>query len=118
VNALDIDPHYTFLYEYKIGNPAGAKNFGFSNTTALGAGVTFAVSKSLSLGADFWMLQATEKGALPDDEIGQEIDVKVNWTVAENLKWNWVAGIFMPGVAWGVADDDATGIQGLLSFTF
>jgi hypothetical protein len=118
-NALDIDPHYTFLYEYKMNQAGGTtKNFGFSNTTAVGVGATFAATKSLTIGADFWMLQATEKGTLPDDEVGQEIDVKVNWKVADNLNWNWVLGMFMPGDAYGTADDDATGIQGILSFAF
>jgi hypothetical protein len=120
-NALDIDPHYTFLYEYKMAGPSGTKNFGFSNTTALGIGATFAATKSLTIGADFWHLMATEDvpnvvGAGTTDEIGQEIDVKVNWKVADNLNWNWVVGMFMPGD--GMGKDDATGIQGILSFAF
>jgi hypothetical protein len=118
-NALDTDPHYTFLYEYKMNQAGGTtKNFGFSNTTALGVGATFAATKSLTIGADFWWLQATEKGALPDDQIGQEIDVKLNWNLAQNLSWNWVAGMFMPGDAYGTNDDNATGIQGILALKF
>jgi hypothetical protein len=128
-NYLDIDPHYTFLYEYKInqaGTPAGVsnKNFGFSNTTAIGVGATFAATKNLTVGADIWQLMATEDvddkvSADPTattNEIGLEVDVKVNWQVAENLKWNWVAGILKPGD--GLGKDDAIGIQGILSFAF
>ena len=63
-HALDVDPHYTFLYEYKISTAAGAKNTGFSNTTALGLGASFAATKSLTIGADVWLLQATEDVAL------------------------------------------------------
>lgn len=133
-NALDIDPHYTFLYEYKMGrkdlapagSPAGTtrKNFGFANTTALGVGATFAATKSLTVGADLWWLQATEdvldlkSGTGTTSDIGQEIDIKLNWQVAENLSWNWVAGIFMPGDGMSAKGDDATGIQGILAFKF
>jgi hypothetical protein len=34
VTFLDIDPHYTFLYEYKIAGACGLKNQGFCNTCA------------------------------------------------------------------------------------
>lgn len=122
ISILDVDPHYTFLWEYKLGPGAnatssGAKNFGFSNTTALGIGATFAATKSLSVGADFWHLMATED-VNNSDTYGQEIDVKVNWKVAENLSWNWVLGMFMPDDASGAGQDDATGIQGILAFKF
>jgi len=130
-NALDIDPHYTFLYEYKIASfactdAAGAAQAhkGFCNTTALGAGATFAATKNLSLGASIWMLQSSEKVANrvtadPNDttnDLGQEIDVKVNWKLADNLSWNWTLGMFNPGD--GMGKDSATGIQGILSMTF
>jgi hypothetical protein len=124
VTFSDIDPHYTFLYEYKMPTAAGAKNTVFSNTTAIGVGASFKATPSVTVAADFWHLMATEDiAAAPasgatgtTDEVGQEIDVKVNWKVADNLAWNWVAGIFMPGD--GMGKDDATGVQGILSFSF
>ncbi len=131
VNFLDIDPHYTFLYEYKIPTAAGAVHTGFANTTAVSVGAMFAASKSLSVGGDLYWLKATEdtnvtltgatKGAT-DSSIGTELDLKLNWQLYDNLSWNWVAGYFKPGDAYkdanGKGTDAATGIQGILAFTF
>ncbi len=148
VNFLDIDPHYTFLYEYKMPTATGLKNTGFSNTTAGGVGATFAVSKSLELGATYWYLTATQStnvsGSLAtaanggaaanvivpggsSKALGQEVDVTVNWKIYDNLSWNWVLGYFAPGNAYKgfdttnnveVGKNAATGIQGILAFTF
>lgn len=123
---LDVDPHYTFLYEYKVNAASGAKNSGFENTTAMGAGVTFAATKSLTVGADAWLLAATEdtnlEGGLLKDDLGLEVDLKVNWKMYDNLAWNWTAGIFKPGDAYkdaaGQESDDVMGVQGVLAFKF
>jgi hypothetical protein len=122
VTLLDNDQHYTFLYEYKIPGAAGSLHDGFANTTALSVGVSAQVSKSLNVGADFWWLQATEDVADTQNpggttsDLGTEIDVKINWAMYDNLSWNWTLGYFMPGD--GMGKDEATGIQGVLSFKF
>ena len=119
---LDIDPHYTFLYEYKIATAAGAKNTGFANTTALNVGATFAATKSLNIGANLWYLMATEKianvksGSGTTNNVGTELDVNVDWKLYENVSWNWNLGYFNPGD--GMGKDAATGIQGILAFKF
>lgn len=135
-NALDIDPHYTFLYEYKIasraclsGGGAAQAHKGFCNTTALSAGASFAASKNLTVGADFWMLNSTAKvqdmkaAAAGDpnattNKLGTEVDVKVNWKLADNLSWNWTLGYFKGAEGMSAVGDAATGAQGILSFTF
>ncbi len=132
VNALDVDPHYTFLYEYKltqknaanyIAGTTSSKNMGFANTTALNIGATFAAMKNLNIGANLWFLQATEKvadvkngGTAKTNELGNEIDVNIAWKLYDNLTWNWDLGYFMPGK--GMGKDAATGIQGVLAFKF
>jgi hypothetical protein len=131
VNFMDVDPHYTFLYEYKIATAAGRKNTGMSNTTAIGVGATADASKSLKVGANVWMLSATEKtnvtqtgggAGAASDKIGTEVDVTVNWKLYDNLAWNWNIGYFKPGDAYkdaaGKGTDAATGIQGILAFSF
>jgi len=139
INLLDIDPHYTFLYEYKINTAAGAKNTGFANTTALGLGAMFNLSKSLAVGANLWYLMATEdtnvagtlnaafSNGAPADDIGSEIDVMINWKLYDNLTWNWVVGYFMPGDVYkgtvtatgaSAGTEDTLGIQGVLKFAF
>jgi hypothetical protein len=121
VTFLDADQHYTFLYEYKIAGPCGAHT-GFCNTTALSAGAMFAATKSLSIGADVWFMQASEKVAevgnplATTSELGTEVDVKINWTLADNLTWNWTLGYLDPGK--GLGKDSATGAQGVLSMKF
>jgi hypothetical protein len=124
VTLLDIDPHYTFLYEYKIPDICGDLHQGFCNTTAIGVGAMFAASKSVGVGLDVYFLQSTEKvkdkvsttAGATTNEIGTEIDAKVNWKLYDNVTWNWVLGYFDPGK--GMGKDPATGIQGILAFTF
>lgn len=133
VTFLDADPHYTFLYEYSVPTAANytltatpVKNTGFHNTMALGAGASFKLSPALSLGADLWLLTANEnvsiKGGTASDDLGMEIDVKVNWKLADNVTWNWTLGMMQPGDAYknaaGTEADDITGIQGILSVKF
>ena len=128
VNVLDADRHYTLMYEYKIAGPAG-KHAGFSGTTALNVGVQANVGKSLTVGANAWYLQATEKqtyaGAAADEsttDIGTELDANINWQITKSLSWNWDFGYFAPGKLYNKADgskgDAATGIQGVLAFKF
>jgi hypothetical protein len=128
VTFLDADPHYTFLWEYIVKNPAclgadgkPAAGQGFCNTTAISAGATFKATKNLTIGADAWMLQATEDvasktGTGTTSDLGTEIDVKVNWKMADNVSWNWTLGTIMAGD--GLGKDDATGIQGVISMKF
>lgn len=125
VNFLDIDPHYTFLYEYKLATAAGAKNTGFSNTTVISAGAMFAVTKSLNIGLDIYDLMATEKivngQGDESDEVGIEVDGKVQWKLYDNLSWNWDLGYFKPGKAYKTAagtTDAALGVQGILALKF
>jgi hypothetical protein len=143
VTFLDIDPHYTFLYEYKIITAAGARNTGFSNTQAIGVGAMVKTSKSLEVGGNIWYLKANEKTNLAraiggvnvtpgtdSDAIGTEVDLILNWKLYDNLTWNWVAGYFKPGDAYKgtytaagypdmeVGKQAATGIQGVLKFSF
>ena len=122
VTFLDADMHYTLLYEYKIAGPCGI-NTGFCNTTAISAGAMFAATTSLSVGADVWFMQASEKVAdvtsttgATTNELGTEVDVKLNWKLADNLTWNWTLGYLDPGK--GLGKDASTGAQGMLTMKF
>ncbi|HTG01816.1 MAG TPA: hypothetical protein VK654_14640 [Nitrospirota bacterium] len=132
---LDIDPHYTFLYEYKTATACaspfalgGTAHTGFCNTTAISAGAAVKPVKSLMVGLDIWYLQATEKSGTPlaygsttgktSSDVGTEIDATINWQLYDNLSWNWNIGYFKPGDAMKTSDtahtDAATGIQSFL----
>jgi hypothetical protein len=125
INFLDINPRYTFLYEYKLAGAGGGAHQGFNNTTAVSVGAMFAASKSLSLGLDVYYLQATEKMMSPyeravnglvngstSSDLGFEVDAKVNWKLYDNLSWNWDLGYFKPGAAFKTAPNPATGNAG------
>jgi len=149
VTILDADQHYTLLYEYKV--PTAALNIpstsmandnlhtGFANTTALNVGAKVAVAKTLTIGADLWWLTATQAVAIhgaidpattlpsTSKKLGTEVDVQVNWQLADALSWNWTLGYFKPGAAYDTNDlatgalvsaDAVTGVQGVLSFKF
>jgi len=125
VNFLDINPRYTFLYEYKLAGASGAAHQGFSNTTALSLGAMFAASKSVNIGLDVYDLIATEKitngMGEESDEIGVEVDAKLNWKLYDNLTWNWDFGYFKPGKAFKTAKgttDACMGAMGILALKF
>jgi len=122
---LDKDPRYTMIYEYLMVTAAEAKNTGFSNIMAFGLGAMFKVNKMISVGADLWMLSADQKfsnnGGTASDDIGNEIDVKVNLTLYDPLTWNTTIGMFQPGKGYEDAAgkaDDVTAIQSVLSYKF
>lgn len=121
---LDKDPHYTLVYEYFMVTAAGGKNTGFANTTALSLGADFKISKMFTVGADLWMLKATEKvsinGDPADTELGNELDVKFNVALYDQLSWNTTYGMFMPGKAYEAAAkaDNVTAWQSVLSYKF
>jgi hypothetical protein len=122
VTFLDSDPHYTLLYEYHVAGPCGLHS-GFCNTTALNVGASANVSKTVTVGGDIWALQSTEKvadvtsttGGTTND-LGTEVDLKVNWQMYDNLSWNWTLAYLTPGN--GLGKDDALGAQGVLSMKF
>ncbi len=122
---LDIDTHYTYLYEYKIKTAEGAAHTGFANTTAVSVGVSADASKSVNLGLDIWYLQATEKivNGQGDEssDLGTEIDGTVKWKLYNNLNLLWTLGYMAPGKAYKDAagkTDAATGSQAYLIYTF
>lgn len=137
---LDGDPHVALIYEYILGQKVGANaspnavtvGHGFANTTAIAAGADFKVANNVTAGATLWWLMATEDISqnvadlrLGSNDLGIEIDGKVNWKLNDAVSWNWVLAYFMPGEAYdyikngGVTSgDEATAIQGVLSMKF
>lgn len=123
---LDKDPRYTAVYEYVMNAATGAKNTGFANTTAIGLGGAYKLSKMFQFNLDVWMLQATEKVALngnanPSDDLGNEVDLRVTAKITDQVSWYVNFGYFMTGDAYksaaGVADD-VQAVQSVLSYKF
>jgi len=122
---LDKDIHYTLVYEYFMKTAACATNTGFANTTALALGADFKINKMVTVGANLWMLQGTEKfsanGGVADKDAGMEIDAKLLLQIADTLSWNTGFGYFAPGKAYENAAgkaDAATAIQSVIAVKF
>jgi hypothetical protein len=125
INFLDIDTHYTYIYEYKVKTAEGVANTGFANTTAAEVGVSGNATKNLNLGLKVWYLQATQKitngQGKESSDIGTEVDGTVKWKLYDNLNLLWTLGYFKPGEAFKTAagkTDAATGSQAYLIMNF
>jgi len=144
INFLDVDPHYTFLYEYKTITATGARNTGFANTTAISVGANTNITKNLNVALDLWYLLATDKDSAPlalytndqqtSADVGWEADLTILWKLYDNLSWNWNLGYYKPGGAMRCGEPSSTssaevgsvgnslnavmGIQGVLSLNF
>jgi hypothetical protein len=129
---LDSPQHYTYIYEYRAkgaGQIYGGKQSGLNNTTFIYGGVMVAAGKSLDVGFDTYWLQATEwagttagfNGKNTSKEMGVETDVKINWKIAPNLTWSWVAAWLATGQGYrtvGGWTSDIYAVQGILSLKF
>ena len=107
--------HYTQIYERSVRTAAAQavvstfpggniRSTGIANTTYFNLGVDVNPIKEISVSVDGFMLQATDTGLWEDvvgnsvdDDLGWEIDAKINWKIAKNLSYFIEAGIFDPG---------------------
>jgi hypothetical protein len=148
VTLLDINQHYTYLYEYRTKS-AGAEagnsgaDQGLTNTMFLEGGVMVQVSKSVAVGFDTFWLGATELASINGNpqashNIGVETDAKINWQIYPNLYLNTQICWLATGSAYRTAGltansaanpaqnvpgsggymDDIYGIQSVLKLTF
>ena len=123
---LDKDPRYTMVYEYVMNGCGGSKEYqGFANTTAIGLGAGYKISKMFTTNLDIWMLTATEKtnlnGGTASDKLGTEVDLKVTANITDQVSWYVNFGMFKTGDAYKNAAgkaDDVTAIQSVLSYKF
>lgn len=105
-------PLYTFIYDYSATGASGGKNAGITNTTYLKLAASTKATKKLGIKGQLVWLKATEDvdlngGNNPDDELGWEIDGKVTYKLAKNLKY-WVEGGYLfVGDAYNDANDEA-----------
>jgi len=148
VTLLDINQHYTYLYEYRTrgANAEAGNSFadtGLTNTMFLEGGVMVQVSKSVAVGFDTFWLGATELAAMNGNphashDIGVETDAKINWQIYPNLYLNTQICWLATGSAYRTAGitanqsanpaqnvpgnggymDDIYGIQSVLKLTF
>jgi len=141
--------HYTQIYERtvrtasalaKLTTTVGGNttNTGIANTTYFNLGADVNLMKDLSLSVDGFLLQASETGAWEDiienetgdrtsvdDDLGWEVDVKLNYKITKNLSYFVEGGYFDSGdfykdtsVLFGGEDEGVTQLVHGLLFTF
>jgi hypothetical protein len=126
INAIDNTQHYTYVYEYRSVAATGAKLTGLTNTLYVNVGAAANPMPDLKVMADIYYLQADEDisihGAAPDDDLGWEIDGKVQYEIDRNLTYFVEGGILFPGEAYDLADgssaDNAYAIRNGIILSF
>ncbi|GBD99639.1 hypothetical protein BMS3Abin07_01676 [bacterium BMS3Abin07] len=102
-------PLYTFVYDLTVMGATGDKNMGIANTTFVRLAAKAKPMKSLSVKGQLVYLRATEKtslrGGADSNKLGTEVDAKVTYKLAKNLKYYVEAGYLMVGAAY----EDAAG---------
>ncbi len=100
ITSLSTDPHYTYVYEYRLKTAAGVTNSGLSNTGYVKFGAeTDLMPKILKGQLNLFWLRAVEEVALNNGsdvshELGWEIDGKLTYNFAKNLNY-FIEGGFM-----------------------
>jgi predicted porin len=113
--------HYTQIYERTVRTASllakltttqggNTTNTGIANTTYYNLGMDVNLMKDLSLSVDGFLLQASETGAWEDyiqdqtgesvsvdDNLGWEVDMKLNYKITKNLSYFVEAGYFDSG---------------------
>ena len=119
---LGNDQHYTFIYEYQVVSEAGRLNSGLSNTTYLNLGLDWAATKDVTASLDGYYLRAAKAneaiGNSTSKSIGWEVDGKVVYTVARNLKYQVDAGFFDAGKIYGDDKKNAAVLRHTLTLSF
>ena len=126
-----------------LGSPASRGYREFENTTLLQLSYRWNVSQDVTAFAAATWMQATEDvfewsdangdgvispdevGPGSSDDLGSELDVRVDWKLTPGLTWIFRGGIFFPGDAAGYLingtdafDDDAYELRTTVSYSF
>lgn len=131
--------HYTQIYERTVRTAAALAKVtttsggnttttGIANTTYYNLGLDVSPLPELSISLDGFLLQASETGAWEDvmgasvdDDLGWEVDAKINYKITKNLAYFVEAGWFAAGDFYkdtgGDDEDVVQAVHGLL-FTF
>lgn len=101
---------------------AGSCANAISNILAMNVGIGYKISDALSLTVDLWNASLAEEDADGDTALGTEIDVKLAYTLIENMKIELIAASLSAGDATSPvgADNDGNPVEigTRLSFSF
>ncbi|MBF0518009.1 MAG: alginate export family protein [Nitrospirae bacterium] len=123
ITSLGNDQHYTYVYEYRVKSATGGISTGLANTLYVKGGANVEITKQLSAEAYLYWLYAAKAVALNDAggfiagvpynpnysrNLGWELDAKVTYAFAKNLKY-WVeGGYFWTGTAYDYRTSQTT----------
>ncbi|TNF55587.1 hypothetical protein EP227_02300 [bacterium] len=117
VTILPAWEHYTFVYEARTIAATGMRGTGLTNTMYINVGAEAKPMPDLRAMLDIYWLQADEEAILglgctpatcsKDDDLGWEIDWKVEYDIDKNLLYYIEGGYFLPGDAYETPTGDA-----------
>ncbi len=104
INSLGSSQHYTYVYEYRTPSSIGMTGTGLANTWYVNVGAATDLSSDLNGSVDIYYLQASEEVSMfaadADEDLGWEIDAKLEYTIDKNLLYYIEGGYFFPGDAY------------------
>ena len=119
---LGADQHYTLVYDYNMITTTGSQYTGLSNTTYYNLGADFNATKDISASLDGYVIRASKTADGVSKDAGWELDGKISYAVAKNLKYVVEAGYFKAGdfyVDSGLGQDKgATVLKHTLTLSF
>ncbi len=117
ITSLSSGQKYTWVYDYRVRTAAGATNTGLNNTWYVKVGASTEAAPGVKIGADLYYLKAVEdvslNGADPDDDLGVELDGKLEYQIDTNLLYFVSGGILFAGDAYDFADNDADNVYSI-----
>lgn len=86
-----------FMYDYLYATTAGGTARGIANTTFFNLGLDYAASKDLSFSGNGFIFKASKTADGVSKDAGWELDAKMVYKLAKNLKYQADLGYFAPG---------------------
>jgi len=117
ITSLSSGQKYTWVYDYRVKTAAGGTNTGLTNTWYVKVGASAKATPEVKLGVDLYYLNAVEdvslNGGKPDDNLGVELDGKLEYQIDTNLVYFVTGGVLFVGNAYDFANRDADNVYSI-----
>lgn len=133
ITSLSDTQHTTIVYDYRTVGAAGFKDTGIANTTYARLGASSPLAKDLTGDLNLYLLRSTKKAlglvdiglgsATTSNDIGTEVDAKINYALDKNLNYYVEGGYLFAGDYWkavtsGKSPDNAYMIRHGIQLSF
>jgi len=117
ITSLSSGQKYTWVYDYRVKTAAGGTNTGLTNTWYVKVGASAKATPEVKLGVDLYYLNAVEyvslNGGKPDDNLGVELDGKLEYQIDTNLVYFVTGGVLFVGNAYDFVNRDADNVYSI-----